>query len=148
MNGSRFRKLLYDKVNDAIQSSSNNSAVYIGCDSKHADACTVFGLVVVIHIEQRKGGMVFGKKSRVDRRMSINERLIKEVDIAMECAFMLSPFIGERIFEVHLDINPDPRYKSNSVAKYAHSYVKAQGFDYRIKPKAWAATTAADYLLG
>ncbi len=147
MTETKFRKLKYNNVQETIKDSSQKSAVYIGCDSKLSGGQTLFGLVVVIHIDGHKGGIVFGNKSKISRRMEISERLMKEVDIAMECAFNLNGTVGERLFEVHLDINPSPEHKSNSVMKRAMSYVKAQGFDCQIKPHAWAATTAADYLL-
>ena len=146
-NMAKFRKLEYSNVKDRIKSSSNKSAIYVGCDSKLTGTSTLFGLVIVIHIDQHNGGVVFGNKSLISRRMEIGERLMKEVDIAIECAFNIYNSIGERVFEVHLDLNSDPGHKSNKYIKQAVSYVKAQGFECQIKPQAWAASTAADYLI-
>ncbi|MCP4130159.1 MAG: hypothetical protein GY754_04000 [bacterium] len=144
---SRFRKLEYPTLLETIETSSQDSAIYVGCDSKLTGPYTLFGLVVVLHIEGHKGGMVYGQKSLVNRRMAINERLLREVDIAMESAFTICGSVDRRVMEVHLDINPNPEHKSNGVMKRAVSYVQAQGFEYKIKPSAWAASTAADYLI-
>lgn len=144
---SRFRKFNYDEIKQAIFESSSQSAIYIGCDSKLVKGHTLFGLVCVIHIESHKGGMVFGKRSYIGRKLAISERLMQEVNIAMDCAFIITNDIQDRLFEVHLDINPDPEHKSNSIMKQAIAYVKAQGFNFKIKPRAWAASTAADYLI-
>ena len=143
----QFRKLDYTIVLDAIKKSSPASEIYVGCDSKITGPYTVFGLVVVLHIDGHKGGMVFGKKTLVDRRMAINERLLREVDLAMEIAFKICEAVGKRVMEVHLDINPDPGCKSNGIMKRAVAYVRAQGFSYKVKPGAWAASSAADYLI-
>lgn len=146
MNG--FRQLDYDEVQRAITCSSPASSVYVGCDSRLDGTTTLFGVVVVVHIETCKGCMVFGRRFSVGRRMAISERLMKEVESVMECAFAIQPSVGSRNFEVHLDLNPDPAYKSSAVLRQAVSYVKAQGFPYQVKPAAWAASTAADYLIG
>ncbi len=147
MTQEKFTNLTLEAVNCAIERSSENSAVYIGCDSKVNGSHTLFGLVVVIHIDRHKGGMVYGKKSVYNRRMVMFERIMREVDLAMQCAFSILDAVGERSFEVHLDINPNPIHKSNRAMKQAMAYVKAQGFNCQIKPDAWAASTAADYLI-
>jgi uncharacterized protein len=144
---SKFRKLEYSEVVATIRSSSSKSAVYVGCDSKISGAYTVFGLVVVLHIDRSRGGIVFGEKTLVTRRMPMYERLLKEVELALESAFAINHAIEQRMMEIHLDINPDPQYRSNKIIKQAIAYVRAQGFSYKIKPAAWAASTAADYLI-
>jgi predicted RNase H-related nuclease YkuK (DUF458 family) len=56
--------------------------------------------------------------------------------------------VGDRHFEVHIDINPNPRYKSNVAVKEALGYVKGNlGIDAKIKPDAFAAMHAADHLV-
>jgi uncharacterized protein len=144
----RFRNLEYQSLLRIISASSPETSVFVGCDSKLAGSRTLFGVAVVLHVDSRKGGMLFGKRFLVNRRMPMAERLMSEVNAVIECAFEIHEVIGSRNFEIHLDLNPDPKHKSNSVMKQAISYVKAQGFDYRIKPRAWAASTAADFILG
>ena len=142
-----MRKLDYDVVKESLTNSSEDSAIYIGCDSKLTGPYTVFGLVVIIHIESSKGGMCFAKKFREDRRMEIQERLLKEVDYAISCASELQDFVGERTFEVHLDLNGDKKHKSNKLLTTAVGWVESRGFKFKIKPNAFAASTAADYIL-
>ena len=143
----QFRKFNFAEIQQTISLSSPSSGVYVGCDSKLSGAYTIFGLVLVIHIDSHHGGMVFGEKKIVEHRLAMSERLMREVDYAMDCAFQITDAVDNRNFEVHLDINPNPTYKSNKVMKQAVAYVKAQGFNYKIKPGAWAASTAADYLI-
>lgn len=79
--------------------------------------------------------------------MEIAERLLREVDLSVQCALQLLDVIGRRNFEIHLDINPSAEYKSNRVLNSAVGYVKSVGVEYQIKPHAFAASTAADFLL-
>ncbi len=79
--------------------------------------------------------------------MAMSERLMKEVELAVDCALQIQSAVDQRCFEVHLDINPDANYKSNSVLPMATGYISSQGLTYRIKPEAFAASTAADYII-
>ena len=143
-----MRELCYNTVISQIKDLSSESSIYIGCDSKLSGAYTLFGLVIILHIESCKGGMCFARKMTVKRRMDINERLMKEVEHAVLCATKVQHVVDERTFEVHLDLNPDPEFLSNKVLNAAMGYVKGQGLTCKIKPVAFAASTAADYLLG
>lgn len=142
-----MRILDYHKLRLDISQSPETSGVYIGCDSRLDREMTLFGLVVIVHIESSKGGRCYAEKYREQRRMQMKERLMKEVELSVGCAFELCDIIGDRNFEIHLDINPRQEHKSFAVMGNATGYVTAQGFDYRIKPNAFAASTAADYLI-
>jgi len=142
-----MKKLCYETVISAILGLSDSSSIYIGCDSKLSGQYTVFGLVVILHIDSCKGGKCFASIMKEERRMGIKERLMKEVEHAVSCAARVQHAVANRKFEVHLDINPNPDHASNSVLKTALGYVKGQGLKCRIKPDAFAATTAADYII-
>ncbi len=142
-----MRELCYDTVISTIKNLSSTSSIYIGCDSRLSGPCTVFGLVVILHLDSAKGGMCFADKMKEERRMGIKERLMKEVEHAVLCATRVQHVVEGRRFEVHLDINPDPSYPSSKVLHAAVGYVKGQGLSCRIKPEAFAASTAADYII-
>lgn len=142
-----MRNLNLEEVRNAILNSSETSSIYVGCDSITSYRDTTFALVVVIHIDSSKGGMVFAKKTKESRKMDVRERLMKEVELAVGLSLEIIDVIGHRNFELHLDINPDPIHKSNVVMAAACGYASAQGLEYRIKPDAFAATYAADALL-
>lgn len=142
-----MRRLDYVQLRKDIQRSPETSSVYIGCDSKLVNGSTLFGLVVIIHIESSKGGKCYAQKFHERRRLALRERLLKEVDMAVGAAFEVCDAVGPRNFELHLDINPKREHKSNTVMSQATGYVAAQGFDFQVKPNAFAASTAADYLI-
>ena len=72
-------------------------------------------------------------------------RLMTEVQKAASLYLDLAEAIGDRKFEVHIDINPDLKHGSSCVINEAMGYIKGMtGVTPRVKPSAWAASIAAD----
>ena len=104
-------------------------------------------MVLVIHFDSNKGGTYkFGKyrETKRARTMGMKERLWKEVEMVAEVALALEPYIGERKFEVHLDLNPNKKDKSSVIITEAVGYITALGFDAVVKPDSFAASSVAD----
>lgn len=141
----------------AIKASSPNSSVYVGCDSvrfkKKVNGRTQqfarYATVVVLHMDSRHGCKLFyredilpdwGKKTE-----SLVNRLIQEATFAIETTAAIAPVLGDRHFEVHLDINAHEAHASNKAATQACGYVLGStGVKPKIKPEAFAAMFAAD----
>ncbi len=141
------RSINYDEIGEAIRKSSKNSAIYIGCDSQQHRKHTIFGLAIIIHIESSKGGKMFVELSKAPRIKNMRQRLMMEVQIAVEASLNLIDDIGDRKFEVHLDVNTDARHQSSVICKEAIGYVSGQGFECKVKPDSFAATHAADHIV-
>ena len=137
----------WDEVKEYIRQTPATSTIYVGVDSKPHKGHTTFGLAVVVHIESSKGGHMFVEVSKTARIRSVRERLMKEVELVVEASMKLLDIVGKRGFQVHLDINPDPIHKSNSIAKEAIGYVTGQGFECVLKPGSFAASHCADILV-
>ncbi len=142
-----MRKYDLQQVIKAIGESSHDTAIYVGCDSKFRNGTITFATVVVLHIDSCKGGIIFTERTYEKKKISIAERLMKEVDFAVQRAVELQPYVGDRKFEVHIDFNGDANYKSNSYLASASGYVTSMGLKFKIKPGAWAASCAADHLV-
>lgn len=142
-----LQKINWEEVRDAISKSSPNSSIYIGCDSKNKKKHTTLALVVVIHHDSSKGGKIYFESIRSTKIKNLKQRLMKEVELSVAACFEILDVIGERKFEVHLDVNSDPKYKSNIICKEAIGYVESQGFDCKIKPEAFAASYCADHIV-
>jgi len=140
------KKIKWDEVKKAIQESSNESSIYVGCDSQHRKKSTLFGLVVVIHIDSSKGGRVFYEISKAKRIKSLRERLLKEVELAVTGALQIVESVGNRPFVIHLDINRDPAHKSSVIVNEAIGWVTAQNLEVAVKPEAWASAHVADHI--
>ncbi len=137
-----------EEVKEFIRGTSQESAIYVGCDSRQFRDRTVFVTVVVVHINSNHGAKIFWQVDKVKRISSIRQRLLEEVSRAVYTALMIADVVDERPFEVHLDINPNPDHRSSLIVKEAVGYVLAQGLKPVLKPDAIAASTVADFLTG
>jgi uncharacterized protein len=117
--------------------------MYIGSDSQTIGNWTVYALVVVLHYGNSGGHVIYSKKTipKVINRFS---RLWQEVEDSVELAqYLESNGICKPTF-IDVDLNPDPRYQSNSLLRAALGYVEGSGYTPRCKPYAISATYIAD----
>lgn len=147
MNKKIIKKIDWDLVRNEIINSSNESAIYIGCDSRLTKKSTYFALAVIIHLDGCHGGRIFTETCHTDRITSLRHRLLKEVEIVVDGAMKIEDVIEDRLFQIHLDINPDVQHKSNIVVKEALGWVQGLGYDCHIKPNSWAASHCADHII-
>jgi hypothetical protein len=141
-------KMDLTEVRDFIRSTSDYSPVYVGCDSqkttKRGIKETVFVTVVVIHLDACRGARVFSQTDILPHFSSIKERLLKEVEFAINVAMELVDTVGKRPLQVHLDLSPEKENISNAVVAQAIGWVRALGLVPVIKPDSIASNTVAD----
>jgi uncharacterized protein len=141
-----------DQVVKFLETCSDNTRVYIGCDSEryqvgeiwYADYITA----VAIHVNGNSGCKIFGA---VDRERDFETqskkpkmRLMNEVYRVADLYLKLSQVVAHDI-EVHLDINPSEEFNSSIVINEAVGYIKGMcGVIPFVKPDAFAASFAAD----
>jgi len=143
------------EVRDFINAQSTDTRVYLGADSErvkvggvwHAD----YTLAVVVHIDGCHGCKIFGSITRErdwdQKADKPSLRLMNEVYKVSDLFHELSDVLQDRHTEVHLDINPNERYKSSAVVQQAVGYIKGTcNIDAQVKPRAFAASYAADRL--
>lgn len=146
-------KIDVDEVREFLSSQSENTKIYLGCDSErirykeqfYADYTTA----IVIHINGKNGCKLFGEvvrekdyDQRIDRP---NVRLMNEVVKVSEMYLKFADVLSDRYCEIHLDLNPSDMYKSNAVMNQAIGYIRGTcNIVPFVKPKAWAASYAAD----
>lgn len=140
---------MWSKAREAILNSSEQSSVYIGCDSlvskKHGKFVAEYSTVIVVHRDSRHGCQIFHSSVTQPDYGIMETRLLIETQHALEAFDAIKDVIGNRHLEVHLDVNPNPIYKSNKVSSQALGWVRGQGIEVKIKPDSWAATHAADH---
>lgn len=138
-------KFPFEKAIEVINSAPENSSIYIGCDSLPKGRCIEWITVMVIHFGSNAGGsFVFSKHIDKRKTMEMRERLWTEVSLASEIALELAPYVEKRNFkfEIHLDLNPNN--KSSCILKEAVGYITGLGFEAKVKPEAFAASSVAD----
>ena len=144
-NGNILQALDMPEVIKAIQESSMATKVYVGADSKRVKKKVVYVTVVVLHYDGNKGGKIFKEISVEPWYGNIKGRLMNEVYKAIGVAYQLTDHLQGRPFEIHLDLNPDPKHKSNVAVKEAVGYVLGTfGFKPKLKPEAWCGSAVAD----
>ena len=150
-----MRKFNIEQVKDYIRQSSPETKVYLGADSERVNIqgkwYADYTLAIVVHIDGKHGCKIFGDVHREhDWDQKANKpslRLMQEVYKVSDLFHELADVLADRHVEVHLDINPNERYKSSAVVNQAIGYIKGTcNIDPQVKPNAFAASYAADRL--
>lgn len=141
---------MIEEAKKAIIESSQESAVYVGCDSirfkKKDQWYAKYSTVVILHVDSKHGCRLFHESVDMPDYGNLKQRLLTEVQMAVQVATELIDVIGDRNMSIHLDINPNPKHKSNVAIKEALGWVRGSlGIDAQVKPNSWAATHAADH---
>lgn len=134
--------------------------VGVGTDSQKNGGPSTYKFATVILIstsEDLGGGVIVGRGAmiisstfehtfRARNKELVNERMVFEVGKSIEAAYEIAPLLdsyGVKL-EIHADINPNPNFESNKALQTAVGYILGMGYSFKIKPNAWAASTAAD----
>jgi predicted RNase H-related nuclease YkuK (DUF458 family) len=148
LNGEQIR----DNILDAVRQTVDNEIaagyklkVCIGTDSQVRGSVIEFATVIVF-LREKKGGFMFIHNERIDRTMSLRERMITEVSKSVDIAYKLCDLLDtyDIGLEVHADINTDPHFKSNEALREAMGYILGMGFVFKAKPDAFASSSCAD----
>lgn len=78
----------------------------------------------------------------------LNQRMLKEVSTSINVGYEIWPLLDLYgiPLEIHADINADPKYPSNASMSEALGYITGMGWESKVKPDAYAASTGADKL--
>lgn len=147
-NGERLNLPLEETVENAIIKEielGHRLKISIGSDSQVKGKITEFATVIVF-LREKKGGFMYFSNEKTIQRMSLKERMIREVSSSVQLAYSLCPLLDKYHveLEVHADINTDPGFKSNVALKDAMGYILGMGFVFKAKPEAFASSCCAD----
>jgi uncharacterized protein len=159
--GKKINVSLNDYLKELIKNEkdlNHDVKICIGTDSQRSGKGYKFATVILITIKENMGGGVFqgkgGKMISAVYHMNtfkrdkegVNERMIMEVSKSIEVAYDISPILEYFNIgvEIHADINPDPRWESNKALSSAVGYIIGMGYDFKIKPSAFAASYCGD----
>ncbi|MDP4150548.1 MAG: ribonuclease H-like YkuK family protein [Bacteroidota bacterium] len=140
-----------DELRTAIvreKESGHELKVCIGTDSQVKAKLTEFATVIVF-IRKRKGGFMYIHDDHSRQKMSIRQRMLKEVARSIDVAYSLTGlFTAYNVdMEVHVDINTHPGFKSNDALSEAMSYILGMGFAFKAKPDAFASSNCANKMV-
>ena len=84
-------------------------------------------------------------RDRVAKIDSLRQRLLLEAMRSLEVAWYLDGVIADKnIIEVHLDVNPNIKWRSSQYKEELVGLIVGQGFTAVIKPNAFGASKVAD----
>lgn len=148
-------KIDQDEITEYLNSQSQETKIYLGCDSERVNVRGVwyadYVVAIVCHINGNNGCKIFGEVFRekdFDQRLDRpNIRLMKEVFKVSEIYLQMADIFADRYVEIHLDLNPSEMHNSNLVLSQAVGYIRGTcNVVPLVKPKAFAASYAADRL--
>ena len=143
---------MFEDAKQTIINSSPESSVYIGCDSirfkKDKRWYAKYSTCIIVHRDSKHGCRIFHETIDMPDYGNLKQRLLTEVQLAVQAATEVIDVIGDRHLELHLDINPNPKHKSSIAVKEALGWVRGSlGIEAKIKPYGFAATHAADHVV-
>lgn len=137
-----------DELADFIKNYvSKGYHIYVGTDSQAIQNKYVFATAICMHHPVKRDGVCyFWQKVKFPRKKfhNINQRMIEEATLTLAAAHYVRENVPNANIEVHFDISNDEKYKSNKSMNIITAYAKGYGFDFKVKPEAWAASGAAD----
>jgi predicted RNase H-related nuclease YkuK (DUF458 family) len=147
-NGEKIRMPIIKAVEDAIRfetEEGNKLKVCIGTDSQVRGKITEFATVIVF-LREKKGGFMYINNEKSTAKLSIKERMLEEVSRSVQTAYNLCDLLDayDVDLEVHVDINTNPNFHSNTALKEAMGYILGMGFAFKAKPEAFASSSCAN----
>lgn len=148
LNGQQIELPIKKAVRETLEREialGNKMKVCIGTDSQVRGAIVEFATVIVF-LREKKGGFMYINNASTKQKMGLRERMISEVSKSIEVAYALCDLLDEFNveLEVHADINTDPHFRSNVALKEAMGYILGMGFQFKMKPDAFASSSCAD----
>ena len=136
---------LIDYVKNYL-SDNNDIEILIGCDSQNFADKTIYAIVVALY-KTGRGAHVLYRRWKTQWEPTRSIRLLNVVWYAVECAEEMRNSGIPKPKWIDIDINPDPKFKSNEVLRQAVGLVEGMGYKVRYKTLGPIATYAADHLV-
>lgn len=123
-----------------------NVEILVGCDSQNRKRETIYAIVIGLYTPGKGAHVLYSKFATTRERENI-VRLLNEVWFSVEIAESLKAGLSILTTWIDIDLNPDPRYKSNQALASAVGVVTGMGYKVRHKGNSPVMTYAADSLV-
>lgn len=122
-----------------------NMEIIVGTDSQNRGQNTIYSTVIALYNPGHGAHCIYRKwKEKKEHVRSV--RLLHEVEVSLNIAEKLRE-AGVKINYVDIDINPNPKFKSNEVYQTAKGWVESMGYEVRYKTLCPLVTSAADWIV-
>lgn len=147
-----FKTLVSNKQIELVKyikeytSQHSNIEVLVGCDSQNRKRETIYAIVIGLYTPGKGAHVLYSRFNTIRERENIN-RLLNEVWFSVEVAEKIKNELGIKATWIDIDLNPDPKYKSNAALASAVGVVTGMGYNVRHKGNSPIMTYAADHLV-
>jgi hypothetical protein len=148
-----FNQVIENLVDFILEDLKSVYSIIVGTDSDGKEN-PEFVTAIVIH-RKGKGGRFFYKKIKTNKKYTLRTRIYEETMISLSLAMKLREKLEKKLLkiipnnykslEIHTDIGQTGETKE--MIKEIVGMVKGNGFEVKIKPEAFGATTIADKCL-
>ena len=149
----QFRTLYGKNIPDIVEyireyiTSREDVEILIGSDSQsYGNKKTIYGVVIALYTKG-KGAHVLCSREVVKMEPNLSTKLITEVWKSIEVAEYLRENGLPRPTYIDIDLNPDPKFKSNRALREAVGLVEGMGYRVRYKHVGAMMTYAANKLV-
>jgi len=123
-----------------------NVEIMIGSDSQNSSRKTTYSTVIALYDPGHGAHCIF-KRWITPKEKNRQTRLLNEVQASIEIADSLVAAGIKKPTYIDIDVNPNPRYKSNEVFAAAKGWVEGSGYEVRFKTFGPLVTTFADWIV-
>jgi len=149
----KFEEVVKNLISFILEQPERIYRIIVGTDSEGKERPDFVSAIVILRVGS--GGRYFWKKNRTKRRYTLRMRIYEETMFSLKLAMKLRENIEERLekispknhknLEIHTDIGQVGDTKE--MIKEIVGMVKGNGFEVKIKPESFGATSIADYCL-
>ena len=126
----------------------NGGTIYVGTDSHMKRGKCAFGTAIcLLGVTNGIKNQYFVTRKNVmaQNYPTLLQRITDEVQRSVDLGLRLLEHCPKINIELHLDVSPENLdEKTSKFSKMLVGYAKGSGFDCKIKPEAFAATSVAD----
>lgn len=124
-----------------------NVEIWIGCDSQIYGVETCYAVVVALYTPGKGAHVIYNKWRSKEKVRTMRVRLVREAWSAMETAEQIQSYGLPKPKYIDLDINPDPKYRSNEVLSQVVGMCEGMGYSVRVKSSGPLVTSMADAIV-
>lgn len=140
-----FGQVFLDILEFASEYPKDSYQIIVGTDSQVLREETCFVTAIIVH-RKGKGGRFYYKKDKETHVRALRQRIFYETSRSLAVASQLAESLAESgqefNIEIHLDVGNNGATKE--LIKEVVGMVVGSGFDARIKPESYGASTVAD----
>ena len=148
-----FEEVVGDLINFVLEQPEEIYRIIVGTDSEGKEIPDFVSAIVILR--KGKGGRYFWKKIKNRKKYTLRTRIYEETMLSLKLAMKLRECIEKKLekirprnyknLEIHTDIGQVG--ETREMIKEIIGMVRGNGFEVKIKPEAFGATSVADHYL-